>query len=328
MNTPKPSESLPPPPSLMKALTAGFDAISNHVWLIVFTLILDGMLWIGPRFRLYELFQQYFPLPAAFSSVGDPALIQLFQESLQRFNFLSLLRTFPVGVPSLMVSRNPLENPIGFAPIYEISTVGGAVLFWLMLNLLGIIAGTLYFSLVGEIATTGKIIWRNLFHQFPKTLLQIILLTVSWVLLLLMIGLPFSCILSFILFSGIGLEQVGLFIAVLGGGFLIWLLIPLVFSPHGIILNQLPVWKSVRNSFRVSRMTLPATSLLILSIVLISEGMGYLWQIPRNTSWLSLIGIIGHAFITTSLLASTFIYYRDANQWVLKVLEKARLSLA
>ena len=227
-----------------------------------------------------------------------------------------------------MVSRNPLENPLGFAPIYEISTVGWAVLLWFMLNLVGVIAGTLYFSLVAEVATTGKVVWRNLFRQFPKTLLKIILLTISWVFLLLMIGLPFSCILSFILFSGMGLEQVVLIVAVIGGGFLIWLLIPLVFSPHGIILNQLPMWNSVKNSFKISRMTLPTTSLLILSIVLISEGMGYLWRIPANTSWLMLVGILGHAFITASLLASTFIYYRDANQWVVKVLEKARLSLA
>ena len=83
----------------MKALTAGFDAISNHAWLVVFTLLLDALLWIGPRFRLYALFQKYFSQPAAFSSIGDPELIQVFQDALQSFNFVSLMRTFPVGVP-------------------------------------------------------------------------------------------------------------------------------------------------------------------------------------------------------------------------------------
>jgi hypothetical protein len=28
------------------------------------------------------------------------------------------------------------------------------------------------------------------------------------------------------------------------------------------------------------------------------------------------IGILGHAFISTSLLAASFIYYRDLNTWI------------
>ncbi len=327
MNKIDPSESSLPPPSLMKALTAGFDAISNHAWLVVFTLLLDLVLWMGPRFRLYSLFRSILEQPAALSSLGNPELLQSFWETIQSFNILSLIRTYPVGIPSLMVSRNPLGSPLGDPNTIEISTAGAAIAIWFVLNLLGVMAGTFYFSLVAQVATTGKVFWRNLINQFPKTFLQIFLLTVSWVLLLLIIGFPFSCILSFILFSGIGLEQVVLFLAVFAGGFLIWLLMPLVFSPHGIIMKQQKVWSSVKTSFRVARMTLPTTSLLILTIVLISEGMSILWRIPPVSSWLSIVGILGHAFITTSLLASTFIYFRDADQWVVKVLEKARLSI-
>lgn len=327
MNNPDPSESLPQPPSLMKSLTAGFDAISNHAWLVIFTLVIDSILWIGPRFRLYQLFQNYFIQPAALSAIGNPELIQSFRESMQNFNFLSLLRTFPVGIPSLMVSQNPMESPLGIPANFEIDTLGMAIILWILLNLIGIIAGTVYFSVVAQVATTGKVYWHEFFNQLPGAILQIFALTMSWILLLFLIGFPFSCVLSVILFSGIGVEQVILFVVVIAGGFLIWLLIPLVFSPHGIILNQLKAWSAIKNSFRVARMTLPSTSLLILTIVLISEGMGFLWRIPPGTSWLTLIGILGHAFISTSLLAATFIYFHDANQWVVKVLEKRRLSL-
>ncbi len=47
-------------PSLMKSLTAGFDAISNHVWLVLFTLVLDELLWFGPRLRIASLFEEIF----------------------------------------------------------------------------------------------------------------------------------------------------------------------------------------------------------------------------------------------------------------------------
>lgn len=312
----------------MKALTAGFDAISNHAWLVVFTFLFDSLLWIGPRYRLYALFKEILTQPAAFSSAGNPEFFQNFQDALQSFNFLNLMRTFPVGVPSLMVSRSPIEGPFGVPPSHEISTPGAAILFWFGINLVGIIAGTFYFSLVAQVATNGKVSWSNLFGVFPKTLVQVIWLTLSWVMLLFLIGFPFSCIVSFILFSGIGLERVVLLMAVIGGGLLIWLLMPLFFSPHGIILNHLKLGSSIKNSFRVARMTLPTTSLLILIIVLISEGLSILWQIPPDTSWMTLIGILGHAFVTTSLLASTFIYFRDADQWVIKVLEKTKISMA
>lgn len=328
MNKTDPSESLPPPPSLMKALTAGFDAISNHAWLVVFTLVFDLVLWLGPKFRLYELFQKTLTQSASLSMLDNPELLESFWVTIQSFNFLSIMRTFPVGVPSLMVTRNPLESPLGNPMIIEINTFGAAIIFWLGINLIGILAGTIYFALVAQVATKGKILWQTLLKKFPAILMQIFMLTVSWVILLFIIGLPFSCILSFILFSGIGLEQVGLFLAVIAGGFLIWLMIPLFFSPHGIVLYQQKLWNSVKNSFRVARMTLPTTSLLIMIVVLISEGMSILWQMPSASSWMTLIGILGHAFITTSLLASTFIYFQDADQWVIKVLEKARLSIA
>jgi hypothetical protein len=35
-----------------------------------------------------------------------------------------------------------------------------------------------------------------------------------------------------------------------------------------------------------------------------------------------LVGIAGHAFITTALLAASFVYYRDMNVWLQTVLER------
>ena len=44
-------------------------------------------------------------------------------------------------------------------------------------------------------------------------------------------------------------------------------------------------------------------------------------------SWMTLIGIAGHAFITTSLLAASFIYYRDMQVWLQTVFEKLKANL-
>ena len=54
------------PPSLMKSLMAGFDAVSNHVSLILFSVLLDLLLWFGPHVRIAKLFEPIFQQAAAY----------------------------------------------------------------------------------------------------------------------------------------------------------------------------------------------------------------------------------------------------------------------
>jgi hypothetical protein len=54
--------------------------------------------------------------------------------------------------------------------------------------------------------------------------------------------------------------------------------------------------------------------------------LNYLWTIPANDSWLTLVGILGHAFIMTALLASSFVYYRDTAAWLQSVMERLRAT--
>jgi hypothetical protein len=66
--------------------------------------------------------------------------------------------------------------------------------------------------------------------------------------------------------------------------------------------------------------------LFFLGVLLISEGLDVLWSTPEENSWLTLIGVAGHALVTTSLLAASFVYYRDAGRWVNWMLKQAQLS--
>jgi len=40
------------------------------------------------------------------------------------------------------------------------------------------------------------------------------------------------------------------------------------------------------------------------------------WTLPGTDSWLMVLGIGGHAFIVTALLAASFLYYRDGLKWM------------
>ncbi len=135
---------------------------------------------------------------------------------------------------------------------------------------------------------------------------------------------PLSCVLSILLLLGIGSTQFPLLIALFLGGILVWLMIPLFFSPHGIFAKHRPMWISLIQAVRLSRITFSTTGLLILVIVLLSEGLDVLWNVPAENSWLMLVGIAGHAFITTGLLSATYIYYRDADLWLEQSIQQKR----
>jgi ABC-type proline/glycine betaine transport system permease subunit len=117
-------------------------------------------------------------------------------------------------------------------------------------------------------------------------------------------------------------EGVVLFLAFVS----LWLIVPLFFTPHGIFVRRQNAVTSLLGSFQLTRFTLPSTSLFVLTVFMLGIGLNYLWSIPASDSWLALVGILGHAFITTALLASSFIYYQDMSSWLQTVFARLRAS--
>jgi len=103
-----------------------------------------------------------------------------------------------------------------------------------------------------------------------------------------------------------------------------WVIVPLFFWPHGVFLKRQNFLTSIISSVQMARFTLPTSSMFILTIFLLSVGLNYLWSIPDEDSWMTLIGIFGHAFVSTALLAGSFIYYRDMNAWLQNVIERLK----
>ena len=99
---------------------------------------------------------------------------------------------------------------------------------------------------------------------------------------------------------------------------------PTFFSAHGIFISKMDAMRSILNSLRMVRFTLPNTGLFLLVFVVINIGLNFLWSSSPPNSWLMLVGIAGHAFVSTALLAASFIYYRDINAWLAIVFEQLR----
>ena len=157
---------------------------------------------------------------------------------------------------------------------------------------------------------------RQGLNDWPRSSFQVILLAVFLVALLLGVSIPASCAISLAALSSLAFGQCGILIY---SALLIWIIFPLLFSAHGIFVNRRKMWFSIKQGVLITRMTLPTTTLFFLVFLLLSQGFNYLWRIPPENSWLMLIGLAGHAFVTTGLLSASFVYYRDADRWVMSL---------
>jgi hypothetical protein len=116
----------------------------------------------------------------------------------------------------------------------------------------------------------------------------------------------------------------GQVVAFCAGVLLLWFIVPFLFSAHGIFFYRQSVLHSIWRSIRIVRFTLSATSLFFLAVFVISRGLDLLWSIPAGDSWFTLVGILGHAFTSTGLLAASFVFYRDADLWSRQVESRLR----
>jgi hypothetical protein len=321
------NETLPRPPGVLGALRAGFDATASHIGVLFLPLAVDLAIWLGPRVRIEQLIAPFLPGWSELSAGPyTPAeILANLQQMSANWNLLSLLRTFPVGVPSLMSWINvqevvtpgmtvPAATPLG-APLVLQAGSALEVLGWLSaLVLLGWLLGSLYFTWVARISLGPA---AGGLREAGKALL----LSMFWVALACALAVPAMVLFSVIALISVTLAQALVFgVAIFG----LWIILPVFFSPHGIFTGKQGVLRAVSGSLRMMRFSFSNSGFFLLISVALGHGFNSLWSVPAANSWLLLVGIAGHAFITTALLAASFIYYRDLCAWGEKVLAQLR----
>jgi len=323
-------EALPPPPGVIGSLRAGFDAIASNLPVILLPLAFDLFLWLGPRLRVDQVFKVAFDeAPGIARLMGlTPENLEtaqgfgaLFQEQLGQFNLFSTLRTYPIGIFSLMSGTMPNQTPWGIPSAIQVSSEITFLGWIASLTLLGWLCGGLFFHWVSRVVVDPS---RPADKRIGQSVLQTLLLSILYFLLSIMLGTPILILLYvMIIISPLLAQGVLLILGLLS----MWLIVPVFFTPHGIFMRQQNAFASIFTSLRMARFTLPTSSLFVLSVLLISIGLNFVWTIPSSDSWMTLVGIAGHAFITTSLLAASFIYYRDMQVWLQTVFEKLKANL-
>jgi len=324
-------EEFPPPPGIIGSLRAGFEAVSSHAALILLPALLDIFLWLGPRLSVDRLINPLLTLifnQARLTLTSSADMKQfaefqaVFREVIERFNLLSLLgklQTFPIGISSLLAQTMPVETPLGYQQVVQVSSVPGLIGFAFLFILAGWVLGALYFRWVSGIALGDAQLEAGTSFSSLQVIIQALLLSFIWLIGLMMFFIPVMFILTILTMLSPALAGAALFVMVLLS---FWLIVPLFFTPHGIFVRRQNAFRSIFASLRMARFALPTSGLFVLCWFLLSTGLNYLWSVPPENSWMTLVGIGGHAFITTALLAASFVYYRDMNVWLQTVFER------
>lgn len=310
----------------MPALRAGFDTVISHLGLVLFPVALDLVLWLGPHVgasvvlqAVLDEFKNMAAIAAVPTDVSSVALGQL-SDLFNGVNFLGTLRTFPIGIASLMAGVLGSLTPLGNAQIWQVATPDSLLLTIFGLTALGWVLGAAYFRTVAAVSirsegpvTTEAVEPQTKVPGIFRTVLQVAVFSLLFSLALLLIGFPALTVVALLTSLNSILGQ----IVLLAGAFAAFsIFVPLFFSPHGMFTHNENALRSLCSSFRLMRAGLPMNSMFVLVAVLLTAGLNYLWARPEPDSWLTLVAILGHGFIATAVLAASFIYYREVRQWM------------
>ncbi|MBP9676629.1 MAG: hypothetical protein KBD67_07810 [Anaerolineaceae bacterium] len=309
----------PAPPRLVPTIVKGFDMVASHVHLILLPILLDLFLWLGPKLRIDQLLAPLWQVVSEnMLKIASPDMLDtimsvtiLYTQMLEQVNLLSAIRTIPVGLPSLIARIGVLASPLQTPWEFQLSSyrIGIAIIGALILS--GFFLGTIYFNSLARFSQEepGKLNWSILAAQYAQVLILFLIL----IALLIVFSIPLMLVTSALSLISSSLAQILVILVIFMG---LWLVMPLVFSAHGIFVLDQKVVPSMLFSLRLVRFFLPGTSLFILITIMVSEGLNKIWTLPGTGSWLMGLGIAGHAFIVTALLAASFLYYRDGIKWM------------
>lgn len=298
-------EKTAPLPSIWATIAAGFDITARHFWLILIPVLLDSFLWLGPRLsvrllveRLVVFWQQE---SAAVSGLNVDTLLTL----APRTNLFTSLSVPVLGVPALMVGLTPEKTPLP-TTLIELNSSGLVFLLFVLFSVAGLLLTAVYMTLTASVVRGMPI--QEALGKLVVNWLKLMGLIIALLIFAIMVYIPVLAVGILAALISQGLASV---VILAGPVLILWSVVYLFFTPHGIFVNGRPLGRAMVESFQMMRYFLLPAITLLLMVLLIGRSVDWLLLLADDGSWLTGFSILAHAFVSTALLAATFIFYRD-----------------
>ena len=304
------SEPPKKPIGVIASLAGGLDTVIQGWWIMLFPLALDLFLWFGAQLSVRPIAEQV--VNDLVNLAGPNQLFDLILQAATELNYFSLISVAPLGIPSLMTVKLPHGTPLGPPSILTVDNelVWFAIFFGL--SVVGLLLGGFYMGLIAQQVRDKQANLKRLLKLVPRYWVYTLAMIVGLLIVAAILAVPLMILATLLATLNTSIASLVIWI---GFMILMWLIFHLVFTVHAMLLSEMnlpqALWTSVRlttyNSF-------PTMGLMVL-FVAISTGMNYLWSLPAENSWMLLVGVIGHAVISSGLVASTFIFYQDRHRY-------------
>ncbi len=329
-----------PPIGIIEALSQGFETVAERLALVLVPLLLDLLLWVGPRVsfapaidRLTEAYYTYLWQPFVKQADSQMAtqwsdLAEVLAEALGG----RATQYFPLsGVPVLLAGREAAPLPFAYTPpVWEVQTPLQMAELRLAALLGGLLLLSLYVSLIAQQVRQGYIDLRRTLARLPVQTLWLGIFALVLPLMLLVIYLPFALL-------TLGIAPLSGFLAFLtdwaGRLLALWIALFMVFTIHSLFLRERSLPGALWDSVRVVQWNITPTFLLTLLIVVIYAALMRIWELAPAGTWLVAVGIVGHALVSTALIAASFVFFKDRYRYwhemrtqLLMELERRRAS--
>jgi hypothetical protein len=361
------------PLGVIGSLAAGFEMLGQRLWLIALPVLLDLLLWLGPRLSIAPLLKQFVALLLA-QPTADPTMAlqvaqatQMLEQFGDQFNLFSLLTALPLlNVPSLLAQHVPGRvSPLDGPRVLLATNVLTPMAWGVVLVPMGLLLGFLYLnslarqvralrspneneeervlSPAGSLSPStdrrpeaegsalpvpsgiegsvvegpalsvpsgveGSVAERPILSSSLGKLLRVLLFAAG------LLGVGMMLVPLWMLLVGVILATVpllGLLLWSLGIGLGSYIALHLLFVVPGVLLGGRGLLRAAWESILLIHTQFSSVVALVLLVVVIYQGLGFVWSLPPGDSWALLIGILGNGCIATGLTAALFVFYQE-----------------
>lgn len=327
MNEQSESQETPQAPAgVIACLTSAFELLAQAPQLLLLPLLLDLFLWLGPRLAANPLVEPLLTaIKAAAPTMAETqslyqALTDYLTEFGQGFNLFALLSPGPLlGTPALMGGRLTLESPLGTRATLSLPSVSASLGWGIVLIIVGAGITAVYLTQIGkhvliytEAPLPGPTTPLGLWGQLLRLMMILVflgggaLMVVSTMIsVLVLISQTLASLLTLLFIS------LGLFIGV-----------HFLYTIPGMVQLRHAPLPAMQESVLLARVEFAGVMQLLLLAMVFTQGLNFVWTLPEPSSWATLVGIGGHAIISTALTITLFIFYQERLAY-LRVLQNA-----
>jgi hypothetical protein len=307
---------------VIDCLSAGYRYLGWRFELILIPIVLDLLLWLGPRFNVAPLFDQfaqaYGELAAAEGvtpEIGQMVnqLSDSIREMGQGTNLLNgLISGTLLHVPSLPIVGASATGAWLPRSSIDIATMGEAGIWWLIFSLLGLLIGVLYLTLLARRLPIGAVSGARPGQMAVTVLrhwLQVIGFVIVVALALLILYLPISFVVGLLMLAS---PAFGSAAAGVAGALTLIVFFYLYFVTAALIMDNVPLNVAIMRSLRLVQENFWSTLGFILLSSLIGLGIALLLiPLAGMAWWAALLAIIANAYIGTGLSMAVLVFYRS-----------------